>query len=125
MTRVTRDIDPGRARDLLERPPRACMCFAGDDGPHVQPIAFLSNEGRHLAGVPAGAGQLPAAGQEVAILIDEGVHYFQLRAIHMRGPATPAGAPSGGPHGHTWFEVVPTQTAAWDYGSMREVGGAR
>jgi len=69
MKRVTRNIDPACARDLLERAPRACMSFACDDGPHAQPIAMVWHDGRHLAGVPTDAGRGPVSGQEVTVLI--------------------------------------------------------
>ena len=105
MKRVTRNIDPGCGRDLLERVPRACIAFASDHGPQAQPIVLVWHDGRYLAGIP----------------IDEGVHYFDLRAIYIRGLVEPAEAPGGAPAGRTWFEVVPLKTVAWDYGALREV----
>ena len=125
MKRVTRNVDPGSARDLLERVPRACMSFAGDDGPQAQPIAFVWHDGRHLVGVAPGAGRRPSSGQEVTVLIDEGVHFFDLRAIRIRGRVEPAEAPANAPPGRAWFEVVPLGTVAWDYGTLREVRDER
>ncbi len=121
MKRVTRNIDPGCARDLLERVPRACFCFACDHGPQAQPIVLVWHDGRYLAGIPEDADRRPSPGQEVVLLIDEGVHFFDLRAISIRGRVKPAEAPRDAPTGRMWFEVVPLKTVAWDYGTLREV----
>jgi hypothetical protein len=118
---VTRKIAPSAARDLLERIPRACLAFAGDHGPQAQPIMLEWRRGRYLAGIPANAARRPGAGQEVVLLIDEGVHFFDLRALYIRGQAQPAAAPPGAPAGRVWLEVVPRKTVAWDYGALREV----
>lgn len=121
MTRVTRDIDPDSARDLLERVPRACIAFAADDGPAAQPIRLMWWDERYLIGIPVGAARLPSTGDEVVLLVDEGVYFFDLRAIYIRGRVEPAEAPADAPDGHIWFEILPTRTVAWDYGMLREV----
>jgi hypothetical protein len=121
MKRVSRDIDPDSARDLLERVPRACLCFARDQGPQAQPVALVWQDGRYLAGLPLHADGQPEPGQEVVLLIDEGIHFFDLRALYIRGRLGPAGTPTGVPSGHTWVEVTPLKTVAWDYGTLREV----
>jgi hypothetical protein len=121
MKKVTRNIDLDSARDLLERVPRACICFASDRSPQAQPIVMLWQEGRYLAGIPKDAEHQPDSGQEVVLLVDEGIYYFDLRAIYIRGQVKPAEAPKGAPAGCTWLEVVPTKTVAWDYGTLREV----
>ncbi len=121
MKRVTRNIDPGCARDLLERVPRACIAFASDHGPRVQPIVLVWHDDRYLVGIPEDADRRPGSGHEVVLLIDEGVYWFDLRAIYIRGRVKPAEAPGGAPFGRTWFEVVPLKTVAWDYGTLREV----
>jgi hypothetical protein len=125
MKRVTRNIDPGCARDLLERIPRACLCFASDHGPQAQPIVLVWYDGRYLAGIPQNADRQPGSGQEVVLLIDEGVNFFDLRALYIRGRLEPAEAPRGAQASHTWFEVVPLKTVAWDYGTLREVRDER
>ncbi len=121
MKRVTRNIDPGNARDLLERVPRACLSFACDDGPHAQPIVLVWHEERYLAGIPENVDRQPAPDQEVVLLVDEGIYWFDLRAIYIRGQVKPAEAPRGAPGGRTWFELIPSKTVAWDYGALREV----
>lgn len=121
MKRVTRDIDPGCARDLLERVPRACISFTTDHGPQAQPVGLVWHDGHYLVAMLEDANPRPATGQEVVLLIDEGIHYFDLRAIYIRGQVKPAEAPGGAPAGRTWFEVIPLKTVAWDYGMLREV----
>ncbi|HSR24472.1 MAG TPA: hypothetical protein VLW53_13035, partial [Candidatus Eisenbacteria bacterium] len=117
-----RDVDLDSARGLIERGPRACLSFACSHGPQAQPVLLVAHDGRWLAGIPEDAGHRPRVGQEVVLLADAGVHYFDLRALSIRGRLGPAAAPPGAPAGRTWFEVVPLAAAAWDYGSMREVG---
>ena len=121
MKRVSRNIDPDSARDLLERVPRACLCFARDQGPQAQPAALVWQDGRYLAGLPLHTDGQPEAGQEVVLLIDEGIHFFDLRALSIRGKLGATSAPAGVPSDHTWVEVIPLKTVAWDYGTLREV----
>jgi hypothetical protein len=121
MKHITREIDPVDAQDLLVRVPRACLAFASDHGPHAQPIAFVWRDGRYLVGIPADVALQPAIDQEVVLLVDEGVQFFDLRAIYIRGRVKPAEAPTGAPAGRIWFEVIPLKTVAWDYGTLREV----
>ncbi len=121
MKQVTRNIDPDSARDLLERVPRACIAFAGDDGPQAQPSLLVWQDNRYLVGIPETVDRRPAPGQEVVLLVDEGVHFFDLRAIYVRGRVQPHEAPRGVHGGHAWFEVVPLKVVAWDYGMLREV----
>lgn len=118
---VTRDIDPDRAGDLLDQAPRACIAVAGDDGPQALPVAFAWVDGRYLAGVAGDTGPLLEADDEVVLLVDDGVHFFDLRAVYVRGRAEPTAPPAGATGGRTWFEVVPQLRVAWDYGQMREV----
>lgn len=120
MKRISRDIDSDSARDLLSGVPRACLCFARD-GPQAQPAALVWQDGRYLAGLPLHTDGQLLAGQEVVLLIDEGVHFFDLRALSIRGRLGPASAPRGAPSDHTWVEVIPLKTVAWDYGTLREV----
>jgi hypothetical protein len=124
MKRVTRNIALDSARDLLERVPRACIAFAGAHGPRAQPVVLLGHDTRYVVGVPEQADQRPSPGQEVVLLVDEGVYFFDLRAIYIRGRLQPAQAPRDAPIGHTWFEVVPLKMVAWDYGMLREVSDA-
>ena len=120
MKHITREIDPADAQNLLERVPRACLAFGTDAGPCALPIAFVWHDGRYCAGIPEEANLQPAIDQEVVLLIDEGVQFFDLRAIYIRGRLQPGEAPRGAPAGSAWFEVIPLKTVAWDYGTLRE-----
>lgn len=73
-------------------------------------------DGRYLVGMPEDAAGQPGAGQEAVLLVDEGVHFFELRAIYVRGSLKPSEAPEGAPAGRVWFELLPGKTVAWDYG---------
>ena len=121
MKHITRDIDPADAHDLLERVPRACLSFASDDGPCAQPIAFVWRDDRYLVGIPEAANRQPVIDQEAVLLGDEGMYFFDLRAIYIRGHVKPIDTPDGAPAGRRWFEVIPLKTVAWDYGMLREV----
>lgn len=121
MKRVTRNIEPEAAHDLLLSVPRACIAFAGDDGPHAQPVIFIWRDERYQIGIPASATCQPAPDQEIVLLVDEGVYFFDLRAIYIRAVAMPVKPPSDNTPGYDWFELKPSKTIAWDYGAMREV----
>jgi hypothetical protein len=120
MKRVTRNIDLDSARDLLERVPRACISFACGHGPQAQPIVLMWQDDRYFVGIPENVEPL-SPGQEVVLLVDEGIYFFDLRALYIRGRAQPTEAPKDAPVGHAWYEVVPLKTVAWDYGALREV----
>lgn len=81
---------------------------------------FVWLDERYLVGFP-GNGPQPGPGQEVVILIDEGIHFFDLRVIYIRGYAQPVSAPRNVWASCIWFEVIPLKTTAWDYGALREV----
>jgi hypothetical protein len=124
MKRVTRNVDPDCAQDLLERVPRACISFVGDDGPEAMPVVLVWREGRYLVGPTDGVERLPRADQEVVLLVDEGTYWFDLRAIAVRGLVKTVEGPADVPPAPTWFEVVPHTTVAWDYGKLRELNDA-
>ena len=89
MKRITRDTNPVDAQDLLERVPRASLAFAINAGPYAQPIVLVWLDGRYLVGISETANLQPTVDQEVVLLIDEGVYFFDLRAIYIRGRVTP------------------------------------
>ncbi len=124
MRQVTRNIEPDSAHDLLERAPRACIAFASDEGPRAQPVSLMWRDGRFFVGIPADARPQPGSSHEVVLLVDEGVHFFDLRAVYIRGQIQPADPPGNVPPGSHWFEVFPTKTVAWDYGELREISDA-
>ncbi len=122
MKHMTRDINPVEAQDLLQRVPRASLAFANNDqGPCAQPIAFVWLDGRYFVGLSTATTPHPIVDQEVVLLIDEGLQFFDLRAIYIRGNVKRTDAPAGAPADQLWFEVIPTKTVAWDYGTLHEV----
>ena len=123
MKHVTRNIEPESAHDLLRRVPRACIAFAGNDGPQAQPVMLIWHDNDYRIGIPTSATRRPDPGQEVVLLVDEGIYFFDLRAIYVRGAVQPVQAPSdsdGAPN-YVWLALSPSKTVAWDYGAMREV----
>ena len=125
MKQITRNIDLTSAHDLLERVPRACIAFAHDDGPQAQPVTVVWQDQRYFVGMPETADHQPEANQEVVLLVDEGVYFFDLRAIYIRGHVQPTEAPTNEPSEYTWFELLPLKTVAWDYGTLHEVNDER
>ena len=121
MKQVTRNIDPDAARDLLDQAPRACIAFATDDGTEAQPVTLLWRDRRYLVGIPEPCVHRPHHGQEVVLLVDEGIHFYDLRAIYVRGALQPADVPADVNGEHAWFEIIPIKTVAWDYGTLHEV----
>ena len=121
MKQVTRNIDPALAQDLLRRVPRACIAFASEQGAYAQPVLLNWQHEQYKIAVQEAAVYKPAAGQKVVLLVDEGIYYFNLRAIYIRGFVQPIDPLSNAPSGYSWFEMTPTKTIAWDYGAMREV----
>ncbi len=121
MKKVTRDIDLTRAQDLLERVPRARIVYANGQDPQAQPVTLVWRDGRYLVGFSNDTKYLPNPGQEIVLLVDEGVYYFDLRAIYIRGNVRPVDVPMDKNGEYTWFEVEAFKITAWDYGAMREV----
>ena len=119
--RITLNVDPVEARDLLERVPRACLAFANDEGPRVEPVTVLFKDNRYLVGMPSSAASHPTVHEEVVLLVDDGVQFFDLRAIYVRGHVQPLGGVKYLSGDFFWLEVQPTRTVAWDYAHMREV----
>ena len=121
MKRITRNIDPLEARDLLERVLRACVAFADDEDPQAELVTVLFRNDRYLVGMPWCAATHTTDHDEVVLLVDEGFQFFDLRAIYVRGHVQPLGEVEGLPGDFFWFVVQPTRTVAWDYGRMREM----
>ena len=125
MKQITRNIDLNSAHDLLKRVPRACIAFAHDSGPQAQPVALVWQDNRYFVGIPETVDHQLGSGQEVVLLVDEGIYFYDLRAIYIRGNVQRAEAPTATHPGHFWYELVPTKTVAWDYGTLHEVNDDR
>jgi hypothetical protein len=129
---VTRDVDPGSLRDLLEGSSRTCLAWATDAGPTIVPAAawfpagFDGAPGSASVHVEAGEA-LPPASREVVALVDAGIWWFDLRAVYVRGTLRPADGKDheglGGEAAGALAAVVePTKVTAWHYGQLREAG---
>lgn len=120
MKQVSRNIDPASAHDLLARPARACIGFSRDGAPVAQPVTVFWRDARYFIGIPSGQ-PAPNPGQEIVLLSDEGIYWFDLRALYIRGAIQPTEPPDAAPAGHSWIELTPAKTVAWDYGTLHEV----
>lgn len=116
MGEVTNRVPLDEARDILERPGRACAGFIVNGRPHIEPVAMRHRDGRFLLGIDDDAPQ-PAETAEVVLVVDEGVLFFDLRAVYVRGTPSPATGPED--RGHRWYELDPGLVACWDYGRLR------
>ncbi len=121
MKHVTRDIDLINAQDLLERVPRACLSYVGERGIRVEPVGVNWQAGRFLVCMPANDGLLPKPDQEAVLLVDEGIHYFELRAVYIRGQLHPVENEPRVRAAVAWYELNPVKITAWDYGTLHEV----
>jgi hypothetical protein len=75
------------------------------------PVAFQWDAGRFLVSIPAG---IATPTGRVKLLIDDGLWYFNLRSVQVRGMLAPIPPPADAA-GETWYELVPEKTAAWHY----------
>jgi hypothetical protein len=122
MEGVTNRIPFEEAADLLASA-RACVAVVVDGAPHVEPAVVRYREGRFLVGVDRSA---PVEGaQEATLVVDEGVRFFDLRAVYVRGTPTPIGAEDHDDDDvRLWFEIEPSTVTCWDYGRLRSDGVA-
>ncbi len=116
MAEVTNRIPLEEASDLLTRPGRACLSFVVDGRAHIEPGVVRHGDGRFLIGLAHDAAQ-PDPAAEVVLVVDEGVLFFDLRAVYVRGAASTA--EDAGDTDHTWYEVTPELVSCWDYGRLR------
>jgi hypothetical protein len=115
MTEITRAVTPADLVDLLRAAQSATTAWERDGSVEAQPVAFRFAHGAYRIGVMPG---LLREGIEVAVLIDGGPWYFDLRGVRVRGRlASCAGETAGELE---WFDVKPEREVAWHYGRMRE-----
>ena len=121
MRRITHAVDPEKMRDLLERAPRAGIVFPSAGKVDLVPVEFRLQEGRYWIGL-SGGGSAPGPGEPVKLLVDEGMYYFAMRGIWIRGRASfSEERPEAGSSALKWFQLVPEKSIAWDFGTMRKV----
>lgn len=121
MNPVTVRVPLDECRDIIESDDRACVAFASSGRPSLEPVDFRYAEGRFLVRF-GDASPAPAQGAEVVLLVDEGVLFFDLRAVYVRGTVGPAFAE--GKDSRPWVEILPIKLSSWDYGRMRVERGS-
>ena len=119
MGRVTNRVGIETLRDLLEGARTAALAYVDETGVvQALPAAYRWREGRVHLGVPIG---VVRDGVRVAIVVDEGWFWWDLRAVLSRGaliPSTPPGGAAGADL--AWFELAADRVTAWDYGRLHE-----
>jgi hypothetical protein len=118
--RVTRDVEPAAVRQLLDDPPRATVAFSEGDAVELLPARARCDAGVHQFGVLLATAP-DLAGREVLLVIDDGMYWFELRGISVRGVARCVDSPeSGAARRLAWYAIEPRRVLAWDYGAIRE-----
>ena len=115
MTKITRVTTVSHLAEFLNATSRATVAWSHDGQIVAEPVAFRFKGGKYLIGTPP---EHLAADAVVAVLIDDGSMYFDLRGVRIRGPTTAMEEGHGG--GLSWFEVKPEREVAWHYGILRE-----
>lgn len=124
---VIRDVDPQDVADLGTDPPRACLAIIRTGRTCLLPVRARAVEGGYRITVRReDASGLD--GVQALLVIDDGVAWFELRAVTARGtlstPATATNAAETNAAGQQATETVPflltpRRVIAWDYGALR------
>ena len=119
MSRVTNRVGVETLRDLLEGARTAALVYVDETGAvQALPAAIHWREGRIRLGVPIGAVR---GGGRVAIVVDEGWFWWDLRAVLARGALTLSTSPDGAVAADlAWFELAADRVTAWDYSRLHE-----
>lgn len=119
MSRVSNRVGIEALHGLLEAA-RGCVlaCVDASGAIEALPAAFRWREGRFLVGL---LGAAPPSGARVALVVDDGWFFWELRAVLARGVLKPSRPPDGsGASELVWFEVAADRVTTWDYGTLRE-----
>lgn len=116
MRRVTVRVPAEESIDLLERPARACCGFVENGQPRIEAVGLVFREGRYLIGIQPGA-KAPPPDTEAVLVVDDGVLFFELRAVYVRGLAKVIDTPPS--EQLRWIELEPSRVSSWNYGRMR------
>lgn len=114
MPEITRAVTPADLRALLERSRFATVAWDDAGTIAAWPCAFAFEDGCYRFGLPPGELR---EDNEVALVVDAGPMYFDLRGVRVRGPARLRNGERPGEL--AWFEVEPALEVAWHYGRMR------
>jgi hypothetical protein len=116
MRRVTVRVPAEESIDLLERPARACCGFVENGRPRIEPVVLVFRDGRYLVGIRPGA-KAPDPDTEAVLVVDDGVLFFELRAVYVRGLARTMNPQLS--EQLRWIELEPSRVSSWNYGRMR------
>lgn len=114
-TRITRTVAPNELGNLLTSAGSAVVAWNRDGRVAAETAAFRYEEGVYFIGLPEAT---LSEGTEVAVLVDDGEMYFDLRGVRARGRASATREDQG--DGLEWFAVRPERVVAWSYGALRE-----
>jgi hypothetical protein len=131
---VTRNVDPQDVTDLGTNPPRACLAVIRGGRTRLLPgRATTVGDGYQVSIRREDARGLDGA--NALLVVDDGIAWFELRAITVRGTLTAmatgteaTGQPgtAGRPATDTAqapttvpFLLTPRRVIAWDYGALR------
>jgi len=123
VVQVTQRVSLADVDDLLVRPPRAALAFAGPSGPECIPVVVRRHEGIHLGARPD-AIRATGVPERVALVVDDGRHWFELRAAVWQGTIAAVDDDldaAADEDGLIWFVLDPRRVAAWDCGRLHEV----
>jgi hypothetical protein len=121
LPRATNRVPADSLRELLEEARTGALAHVDAAGAaQALPVAFRWRDGRYLVGLPR-AGAL-APGAPVALSVDDGWYWWDLRAVLVRGALAATEGPPDAASGAdlAWFELVPRAVTAWDYGRLHE-----
>jgi hypothetical protein len=113
---VTVRVPLEESLDLLQRPARACIGFTSHGQPRIEPVHLWYEDRRYLIGMEPDA-VVPDPSDEVVLVVDEGVLFFNLRGVYVRGAVRPVS--SSPREGLRCVEVEPFRVSSWNYGRMR------
>jgi hypothetical protein len=113
--RITRAVTPADLEGLLRSSRFASVAWAAGERATAEPAAFHYGDPGYRFGLRPGV--FPG-GVEVALVVDAGPWYFDLRGVRVRGVATRLAEHGEG--GLEWFGVAPVREVAWHYGRMRD-----
>ena len=119
MSRVSNRVGVDALRDLLDKARVAVLAHVDASGAlQALPVAFRWREGRFRIGL---SGRTLESGARVAIAVDDGSFWWELRAVLARGALRPSERSDASAEPDlTWFDLEADRVTAWDYSALRE-----
>lgn len=117
MPAITQRVEPAHLPDLSRRTADATLAYDTPDGPACVPVVVRHDEGRMRVSIDPTL-QPSALPISAALLVDDGHHWWRLRAVRWRGTLFADDTAGDGPAAPLGFR--PDRAVAWDYGTLRE-----